>query len=215
MSSQYIYIHNLLNNLIVDNFIVPVLQRRKPGQRLKHMLIYETSFLLSASPWTLAARDRKVFLGLNMLGRPHPLPGEPPRTAAEQSSRKPYSWKNHINSVNPAFPRLTSLLTSILDLGTRAQESAATFHIPFNWQTESSWGRPQNLLCQRLSAKHLVASNPLSQPCAENHGPGPGAQSIYITCQAQRLTGHKVEASPGHQRPSKGRVKLKNGSVFH
>ena len=29
MSCLYIYIHNLLSNLIVDNFIVPILQRRK------------------------------------------------------------------------------------------------------------------------------------------------------------------------------------------
>ena len=66
---------------------------------------------------------------------------------------------------------------------------------------------------QREASDGLESS--LSQPCAENHGPGPGAQSSYIHCRAQCLTGHKVEASPADHRPGKGTVKLKHRSVFH
>lgn len=167
------------------------------------MLVYGSSFFPQCVTGTgRMNRKRKTFSGFNKLGRLAPPQGShQAHSRAQQHSTAPegfWQLENHINSVNPAFPKLPYSANSspwpVTTWGPELKRVQPPFALASTDRTLLRKAPESSR--QQLSVKHLVASDPLSHNHVLNHGPGPGAKSSYIHCRAQCLTGHKVEASP-------------------
>lgn len=144
-------------------------------------------------------KQKKVFLGLNKFGKPCLLP-KGVTMHSKAPGRKPYSWKDHTNFVNPECPMHTSLLTPGPQPMTTWQPELGkvwpyftslllTDEILLRNEPESSASAAQGKASSRLMTSSI------SQLCAENHGVGPMAQSGYVTWRAQQsgdCTSHKA-----------------------